>query len=79
MFVNEKQSLDSLAFPPYVEIFSFSAYLTLHTRVVVASIPVGRIFSPIIALTMLDFPLLVSPKYIQAKHYSAITCNNSLM
>lgn len=55
--------LYSFSFPLHVDIVSSLEYLTLHTLVVVASIPVGSIFSPIIALTMVDFPLLVSPLY----------------
>lgn len=65
VFLHKKGSFDSLPFSSHVEIFSSLEYFTLHTLVVVAPIPVGSIFSPIIALTMLDFPLLVSPIYIQ--------------
>lgn len=61
--VNEIVCLYSLSVPLHVEIFSSLEYLTLHTLVVVASIPVGSIFFPIIALTMVDLPLLVSPVY----------------
>lgn len=43
-------------------IIRFLEGLILQTLVVVAVIPVGNIFSPSIALIMLDFPLLVSPK-----------------
>lgn len=61
--VNEIVCLHSLSFPLHVDIVSSLENLTLHTLVVVASIPVGSILSPIIALTMVDLPLLVSPVY----------------
>lgn len=59
--VKEIVCLHSLSFPLHVEIFSSLEYLTLHTLVVDALTFVGSIFSPIIALTMVDLPLLVSP------------------
>lgn len=61
MLLNGIRSRSSLSFLSRTDTTNFSEYLILHTLVVVAEISVGSTFSPKISLTMLDFPLLVSP------------------